>query len=178
MKSLDQLWPGHVIHTLVEEHKIILDYLDKLKEACECLNKKSQFADAADCIEKIKNVADHLIGAEPHHQREEQVLFPEMESQGVVGPPTVMRHEHESMREAKHRLKKLTEEINTDNFEESRNQIQTTGAFLVSMLGDHIYKENNILYPMALEVIQDEAMWETMKQSCDSIGYCCFTPQS
>jgi DUF438 domain-containing protein len=46
---------------------------------------------------------------------------------------------------------------------------------LVNMIPSHIYKEDNILYPMALQVIPKDE-WETIKKKCDEIGYCCFTP--
>ena len=42
---------------------------------------------------------------------------------------------------------------------------------------DHIFKENNILYPTSLEVIQDADTWQKLKDACDKIGYCCFTPE-
>ena len=44
-------------------------------------------------------------------------------------------------------------------------------------LRDHIFKENNILYPTALEVIKENSVWKKMKDDCDKIGYCCFTPE-
>ncbi len=43
-------------------------------------------------------------------------------------------------------------------------------------LRDHIFKENNILYPMAVQVILEPEKWADMKLKCDEIGYCCFTP--
>jgi DUF438 domain-containing protein len=48
----------------------------------------------------------------------------------------------------------------------------------VPALRDHIFKENNVLYPAALEVIEDESVWTRLKQECDKIGYCCFKPLS
>ncbi len=39
-------------------------------------------------------------------------------------------------------------------------------------------KENEILYPMALEVIKEKEIWQKMKVTADKIGYCCFTPEN
>jgi uncharacterized protein len=47
---------------------------------------------------------------------------------------------------------------------------------LIFNLRDHIYKENHILYPSSIETLTDKNLWVTMKQSCDKIGYCSFTP--
>ncbi|HLF85906.1 MAG TPA: hypothetical protein VI584_02375 [Nitrospiria bacterium] len=44
-------------------------------------------------------------------------------------------------------------------------------------LRDHIFKENNILCPMALQVIPEKNSWDKMKAECDKIEYCCFTPE-
>jgi DUF438 domain-containing protein len=51
-------------------------------------------------------------------------------------------------------------------------------GFIASTLREHIFKENNILYPMALQVVADEGVWQRLKTECDAIGYCCFTPQA
>jgi DUF438 domain-containing protein len=50
----------------------------------------------------LEGIAAHLLGAEPHHQREEQVLFAELENRGLFGQPRVMRMEHEDLRIRKH----------------------------------------------------------------------------
>jgi hypothetical protein len=44
------------------------------------------------------------------------------------------------------------------------------------MLSGHFYKENNILFPAALEVI-GESEWPEIRRQFDELGYCCFTPE-
>jgi hypothetical protein len=43
---------------------------------------------------------------------------------------------------------------------------------LVGMLREHIAKEDNVLYPMAVRVIRDPAVWAELRRRCDEIGYC------
>ncbi|MGB9598396.1 MAG: hemerythrin domain-containing protein [Minisyncoccales bacterium] len=92
-----------------------------------------------------------------------------------------MRQEHEELREKKKELKELSgllqEEIRKTLkiFKEKFNEIS---EFILLVLREHIFKENNILYPMALEVIQEKEVWQKMKENCDKIGYCCFTPKN
>lgn len=38
------------------------------------------------------------------------------------------------------------------------------------------FKEDNILYPIALQLLSPDE-WEKVKKECDKIGYCCFTPE-
>jgi hypothetical protein len=47
---------------------------------------------------------------------------------------------------------------------------------LCVLLRQHIAKENEVLYPMAQRAIGDPGVWKWMKDECDAIGYCAFTP--
>lgn len=65
----ESLPAGHVIHTMIQEHETILGCLDEL----EILNQTVQQADSSGSVDfdRLENIAAHLLGAEPHHQREE-----------------------------------------------------------------------------------------------------------
>ncbi len=172
------LAPGHVIHTLVSEHEMILHFLDELEKLNQAAQKMADYSSNKDEVKKVMHIAEHLIGAEPHHQREEEVLFPEVEKRGVSGPPQVMRMEHEDLRRRKHELMEISETVDKLDFNTFRKRLDATARFIVLTLRDHIFKENNILYPMALQVIPDKNSWYKMKTECDKIGYCCFTPEA
>ncbi len=166
-KELD-LKPGHPIHTLTEEHKMILDFINKLNNVVsEIRNEKN----IVNNIEILDHIAEHLIEADKHHQREEEVLFPELEKFGVIEPPEIMKEEHEELKAKK---KELHEIINN---KPNLKKLKAVAEFLIKELPDHIYKEDNILYPMAIQVIP-EKNWKAIKEKCDKIGYCCFTPKS
>jgi len=47
----------------------------------------------------------------------------------------------------------------------------------VFQLRDHIYKEIYILYPSAIDAIKENEIWKDMKEKCDLIVYCPFTPE-
>lgn len=171
----NNLNPGHVIHTLVSEHEMILSFLDKLENTNRIIQASTNYD--KDEFKKLHHIVEHLVGAEPHHQREEKVLFSRIEQQGVYGPTQVMRAEHEDLRRYKKELEELTGKGEKMGFDKFRKDLDRIGKFIISTLRDHIFKENNILYPTALRVIQEKAVWEQMKKECDKIGYCCFTPK-
>lgn len=174
----EKVAPGHVLHTLVSEHEMILTFLDHLEE----VNRRVQAADAYDPRREeyaaLRHIAEHLVEAEAHHQREEDVLFPELERRGLFGPPEVMRAEHVELRAHKQELKRLAEAAGELDFSDFRRRLDAEVGFIVPTLRDHIAKEDNILYAAALEVIPDNETWARLKQECDRIGYCCFTPES
>lgn len=172
----DSLEPGHVLHTMICEHEKILDYLGKIETASRAMQLWSRIPENREPLEALRAAASHLIAAEPHHQREEEVLFPEMEKRGLFGPPAVMRQEHVELRTMKHRLVEISSAIGEKNFLELQKLLPGAAHGLASFLRLHIEKENRVLYPMALHTIAAKEDWARMKLECDRIGYCCFTP--
>jgi DUF438 domain-containing protein len=175
-KIKNSLKPGHPIYTLMSEHEVILSFLEKLEKTNEKIQKMKNSKEKK-FFEILKDVAEHLIEAEPHHEREEKVLFPEVEKRGIFGPPEVMRKEHKILRKAKKELLNLSKKIQTNNFSQAKKKLAELVALIVPTLKDHIAKEDNILYPMTLQIIKEEKIWQKIKKECDKIGYCCFTPK-
>jgi len=96
----------------------------------------------------------------------------------MYGPPMVMREEHKQLRPRKRELRELVEGVDRHEFGDFKRRLNDLAGFIVPTLREHIYKENNILYPAALQVIDDDRIWQKLKDECDSVGYCCFTPEA
>jgi DUF438 domain-containing protein len=60
-------------------------------------------------------------------------------------------------------------------FEELKKNVLELGGYLVQALESHIFKEDNIIYQIALQILSEDE-WQEVKKECDKIGYCCFTP--
>ncbi len=161
--SLDK---GHPIHTMISEHEEILKSLNKLDNLIEPLKRGISYEEK----KILQDLSEHLVDAEKHHEREEKVLFPELEKRGITGPPRIMRMEHDELRPIKKRLLELSIEP-----DKNKGEIIELINVLSFKLRDHIFKENNILYPVALNAITEDTVWENIRIECDRIGYCCFT---
>jgi len=173
---INQLNDGHVIKTMMKEHEHILIILDELEELGLLLSDTDE-KNYAGIVFKINQLTRKIISAEPHHKREEEVLFPVLKNKGALGPTQHMEMEHEIMREIKHKLKEETNTID-ENLNEKLANISSLINELCNILKQHIYKENTVLYPLALNLISDESIWIKMKNKCDEIGYCCFCPNT
>jgi DUF438 domain-containing protein len=166
---------GHPIHTFMEEHREILKAVDELKKILDKLGSANDFGEVSGGLEVMRHALDHLIEADKHHKREEDVLFPTLQRYGIVEPPTVMLMEHQTFVPKKKELHELLECPEKLPYSEFAEKARELGEVIVNMIPSHIYKEDNILYPMALQVIPKDE-WRTIKKKCDEIGYCCFTP--
>ncbi|SDF51252.1 DUF438 domain-containing protein [Sporolituus thermophilus] len=166
--------PWHPVRTMIDEHDQILRTLNALED----LNGQVQQAPAltATMLAKLETIADNLLAAEHHHAREEQVVFPELTKRNIGGTVEVMNMEHSALRSKKQALKNLAKQGNHIEFSRFQQELHELAQALVYDLSDHIYKENHILYPAALRLVTDEALWQELKTRCDEVGYCDFKP--
>ena len=166
---------GHPIHTLMEEHRVLAEQLEELRGYLEAIKRARHWGAVSSEVEGIQAIAHHLLEAEKHHQREEEVIFPALERHGVTEPPEIMRQEHVELRSRKAALAEMSREPERYPYQDWVCRLEEVGGYLVRELANHIYKEDNILYQMALQTIEPDD-WVEMKPHCDRIGYCCFTP--
>lgn len=168
--------PGHPINILTEEHKSLLDYSREVGIIAKDLEEKGDFDSTADEMKHLDHIADHLRDSESHYVREENVLFPYLEKHGVTQPPAMMWMEHDKIREIKKSFYAILDTREGVAFDEFVTRLQAVGASLADMLSNHFYKENNILFPTALQVMNDSE-WHDARRQFDELGYCCFTPE-
>lgn len=166
----------HPVHTLMEEHKVIVATLDKLQALVERLRLMNQYEEMGDDLEILKDCAHHLVEAESHHQREEEALFPRIEKHDITEPPMIMKEEHVEFLKQKRELYKIAHSGRTLPFPDFKQAVIHSGVYLSHELKSHIFKEDNILYQIALQILTPQE-WEEVKKDCNKIGYCCFTPQ-
>ncbi len=166
----------HPVNTFMEEHKIILENLNELASLVERLKKTNSFEGMGEDLEKLRDIAHHLVEAESHHQREEEVLFPKLEKHDIVEPSEIMKMDHDEFRKRKQALYKLAHNPEDYEFKDLREKGIELGEYLTRELESHIFKEDNILYQIALQVLSDEE-WQEVKREADMIGYCCFSPE-
>ncbi|MBU1131309.1 hemerythrin domain-containing protein [Patescibacteria group bacterium] len=148
------------LQILTHEHENILKIIDSLLKECDSLEKDGKinkdFFD--EVIDFIKGYADKF-----HHAKEEDILFIELckdEVQMHCNPTQQMLHEHDLGRNFVNGLEMGVNENNKEKvIENSRGYAH--------LLKDHIFKEDNILYPMAdksLSVSTKNDMLEKFEQ--------------
>jgi len=175
-KQKPEITPENPINILMEEHKILLQLLEKLNSLS---NRVQQARDASYIVEEmsqLKRIANDLLDAEKHYLREENVLFPILEKHGITEPPAIMWMEHNQIREKKKQLRNLVDNYSVMNFQDFKAQLAETAQFLNNALSSHVFKENNILLPTAIRVATEQEL-KDVRREFGEIGYCSFTPQ-
>ncbi len=165
--------PGHPIHTLMEEHKILLATAQELQFLSGRIAKNRELPDVP-TTSRLQQLVGMLRDSASHYLREENVLFPVLERHGITEPPKVMWMEHDQIRSIEKRIYAAVPE----DFQAPIKRIQEIEAAAVELyqtLSSHFYKENKILFPTALKIFS-EAEWAQVRSEFGDIGYCSFTP--
>ncbi len=165
----------HPVNSFMQEHKIILESLNELSSFLGSLGQAESFEDLGRDLQKLKDISHHLVEAESHHQREEEALFPKLAKHDVIEPAEIMKIDHTEFRKRKQALYQLSHNFEDYAFEEFKKNVSDLGGYLVQALESHIFKEDNIIYQIALQILSEDE-WQEVKKECDKIGYCCFTP--
>ena len=136
---------------LIHEHELILRGVTVLERMARRANAGQAVppGDASAIIEFIRKFADGC-----HHAKEEGVLFPAMIAAGIPaqgGPVAVMLAEHDQGRAA---VKAMDHAVAGFGSGQGALEAFASAAFAyTSLLTNHIFKENNVLFRMADQVI-------------------------
>jgi hypothetical protein len=175
-KTEMEIAPENPVNILMEEHKILLRFLEEMDTIIKTVQRAKDAKIVNEVIPQLRHIAEDFLDTEKHYSREENVLFPILEKHGVTEPPAIMWTEHTKLREQKKRFHKLTADYDRMSFEDFKEQLCEVASSLYEILSSHIFKENNILFPTALQVVTEQE-WKDARREFDEIGYCCFTPQ-
>ena len=140
---------------LMAEHRVIERVLATMQAALQRSAAQERLRPGffLDAVEFIQGYADDY-----HHQKEEGILFTEMEAQGFPkegGPIVVMLAEHEQARAYTRAMQAAAQRWDGGDAT-AQTEVTLNAQAYVSLLGDHIYKEDNILYPMADQLLSPE----------------------
>lgn len=137
---------------LYEEHRIItrvLECLEKITEHAE-RDGKLDAESAKSAVTFFREFADGC-----HHAKEEDRLFIVMQEQGIPGeggPIGVMLTEHDHGRRFVRGMSAAIEQAAAGDEDAIREFGQNARDF-IGLLSAHIYKEDNVLFPMATNVL-------------------------
>lgn len=152
---------------LKEEHRLI----ERVLAVLERLVLRMERGDGPDtealgrCVEFFRLFADAC-----HHAKEEDLLFPVLESRGIPregGPIGVMLYEHSQARSLTRLMDKALEAIKEGDAS-AKDRFAFAARQYASLLGNHIHKEDNILYVMGDQVMTDADQSSLCRQFCEA----------
>lgn len=139
---------------LIAEHEMIERAMAVLKKCLEDLETATKKP-----VQMIRAM-DFLLefGDKVHNRKEEELLFPHMESKGIPvkgGPLGVMLMEHQAERELLGAMIMQAKSLR-DSSDAERDEYRGKGLEYLKIRAEHIWKENDVLFKMGVKVTGDE----------------------
>ena len=152
---------------LSSEHRVIEQVVAALDAAADRLDsgklmRPGFFEDAT------RFIAEFSDGC--HHAKEERVLFPALGRHGIsteTGPVAVMLYEHEEGRRLAAGLRDATARLAARQ-PGAADVVADYARAYAALLAQHIFKEDNILFPLAARVIP-AGEWETIADEAERV---------
>jgi len=124
---------------------------------------------------KLRGLYNSLFDVDKLYRRKEYLLFPFLENQGITGPPKVMWGKQDEIRDL---IKGSIELLQTPSI--TREELVASSELIlfpaIKGVVDMTKKEEEILFPMALDKLTESDWYEISKQSLQ-IGFCLYDPQ-
>lgn len=143
------------VEILMDEHRVIERALTALTAYARAIANGADLPrrDLAKLVGFFRDYADAY-----HHGKEEDILFRAMVTNGFPddsGPLAVMLWEHTEGRRLTGSLADLADGETAWDQEERRRLLFAASGY-ARLLGEHIQKEDRVLYPMAMGMLPDE----------------------
>lgn len=158
--------PDHPVHTFRAENSAAAEVLDVLRELIEAVRADPATAPLAQARERLTALREY----EKHYERKENILFPYLERHGFAGPSSVMWAIHDDIRAWWKNLDRALADGPGDDPSVFAARVESLFEPMSRAMKDMFYKEENILFPTALERLSDEEWSEIQGQEAE-IGY-------
>ncbi|MBM6995824.1 DUF438 domain-containing protein [Paenibacillus sp. DXFW5] len=160
--------PGHPVHTFKQENREIERLVNfKLRLHLDKYRREA----GEELVFKLLEDLSLLLDLDKHYSRKENLLFPYLEKYGVYGPTKVMWGIDDGIRmmikETKGKLANGSADQETILLDLER---------IIKEVNEMIFKEENILLPMALEKLTEDE-WVSIARESEQIGFCLTAPE-
>jgi len=157
------------IHENTELREVVEDALSMLRSI------ESKVVTAFDASRNgLLAMFNQLMDVDKHYQRKEYLLFPYLEKNEITGPPKVMWGKHDEIRD---QLKGCIEVLREPsvNAEDISDAMDILFVPTLKAIRDMTQKEEEILFPMSMDVLSVDDWWQIHKQTLE-YGFTLYDP--
>jgi DUF438 domain-containing protein len=167
--------PGHPVDTFRRENDALRLVIAKMRMAMAAIEALPDEAPADSHLLAWRQAYNELMDLEKHYQRKEHTLFPMLEKHNILGPPKVMWGKDDEIRAL---LKELGRALRQ---QAAAGEWKAVAALVaepaLAAVEEMIYKEDQILLPMCLDVFTEED-WAAVWSASPRYGWCLVEPRT
>jgi len=159
--------PGHPVHTFKLENRELEKLINtRIKPHI----KDFETSDSPGNVSTLAEDFNMLWEVDKHYARKENLLFPFLEKYGITAPPKVMWGVDDEIRDG---IKEVCSLLS--NYKGNKDEVVNKANQVIDKVIEMIFKEENILFPMALNTLSEDE-WIKIEEESEGIGYCLTRP--
>ncbi len=161
--------PGHPVYTFKQENRAIEKHIEEnIKPDLE----KFKQDDSKENIDNLIGDINLLWDIDKHYSRKENLIFPYLEKYNITAPPKVMWGVDDEIRAMIKDIK-----LSLMDYKGNKDEIVEKTNKAIHEIKEMIFKEENILFPMALDTLTEDE-WISIYDDSDEIGFCLIEPET
>jgi uncharacterized protein len=166
---------GHPLDVFRKENRELLKVVEKAQMLLGTLYTVNSDG-FRDYTLKILSCFNDLMDVDKHYRRKEYLVFPYLEKNDITGPPKVMWGKHDEIRE---QLKGCIEILRTDGLKKAdlEDALEILFVPVLKAVADMTKKEEDILFPMCMDLLTTDDWWQIHKQTLD-FGFTLYDPET
>ena len=169
-----QVPEGHPVDVFMKENRELLKVTRKAEQLLGILYSVSEDNFREHTLH-ILSCFNDLMDVDKHYKRKEYLVFPYLEKKDITGPPMVMWGKHDEIRE---QLKACIEILRTEGLKKAdlEDAVELLFAPVLKALEDMTKKEEDILFPMCMDVLATDDWWQIHRQTLE-FGFTLYDPE-
>lgn len=167
--------PGHPVDTFRRENAALREVTGRARDLLSRIRSLPDEADATAELLELRRAVNELMDVDKHYQRKEHALFPRLERYGITGPSQVMWAKDDEVRGL---LKTLDQTLRDapNRAGELKTTVAGPAERALAAIEEMIFKEENILLPLAMNTLTEED-WAEIWESSPRYGWCLVEPR-
>lgn len=165
---------GHPVDVFKKENMELLKVTRKAEQLLGTLYSVSD-DNFREHVLNLLSCFNDLMDVDKHYKRKEYLVFPYLEKKDITGPPMVMWGKHDEIRE---QLKACIEILRTEGLKKADldDAVELLFAPVLKAIEDMTKKEEDILFPMCMDVLTTDDWWQIQRQTLE-FGFTLYDPE-
>ncbi|MCE5184834.1 MAG: DUF438 domain-containing protein [Planctomycetaceae bacterium] len=162
----------HILRKIMAEHEMIRCFLADLEDVAGSIEKSEQM-NASSCeIMRLHHIAEHLHALDEHLDREDDIIYPALKEKGWKSLFSRIESEHVYIQMSINDLVKLAMSFGKMPFPTFKARLLSSVRYLCPLLREHLFHEDRVLFPLAFTMVENNSVWDRLRQICNEIDYC------
>jgi len=162
---------NHILQKIMSEHALTRCYLADLTQITEEIGLLDSLTDVNSEFRRLVQTIDYFYRFKRHIEREDDLIFPYLKKYGWKGLSQTAQDEHRSIKTEIDNLTILVTGFSTIGLDDFKAWLAMVVKRFCPLMLNHIAYEQDILWPIALVVLDDAETWETIKALSDDLEY-------